>query len=138
MVSDLFSLKKENKTVNQYETEFYQLLQHAPTSYRDDETLKKTLFIRGFDPFMQCKLEDYDLPTYSAIVDKVCQLETNRQRMQGNWATKGETSKRFPTNKVDKGKVMTKGPIVARGISRSSIALRCWKCSQGHLPGRCK
>ena len=87
---------------------------------------------------MQCKLEDYDLPTYSAIVDKARQLETNRQRMQGNWAHKGETSRRFPANNADKRKMMAKGPIGTRSIPGSSAALRCWKCGQGHLPSRCE
>ena len=61
---DFLYLSQKGRSIDQYETEFSRLLQHAPESYKTSEELKVQVFLGGLNEELRCHLEEFKVTTY--------------------------------------------------------------------------
>nr|CAD1823327.1 unnamed protein product [Ananas comosus var. bracteatus] len=93
MEQDLRSLRQEERTVAEYEREFFRLLHCVPFVVRDDED-KARIFERGLRPSIFRLVQSSNLQTYREVVNRALIVESGavelQERREGSDKGKGK------------------------------------------------
>ena len=134
--ADFLHLAQRGRSIDQYETEFSRLLQYAPESYRTSEELKVQIFLGGLDDDLRCRLEEFEVTTYQALVEKARVLENARKK---KFVPRTNTFGKRPYDNAGFNqrfkKPLFQGFSSSKGKGRQDV--RCWKCKGDHLPRQC-
>ena len=106
-------------------------MQHAPESYRTSEELKIQVFLGGLDEDLRCQLEEFEVTTYQAFVEKARVLENaNKKKSAPKLAVFNKRSfdESKPSQKFKKSNFRVS--FDKKGKERQDVT--CWKCEASH------
>jgi hypothetical protein len=145
MYQKLQNLRQGNRSVDEYTTEFYQLLARNDLGETEDQTVSR--YVGGLQIQYQDSLNLLDLYSVSEAHQKALQFEKQAKRRTGgsNWAGGNNRSSVTPQG-ISKGVVQGgatgstsgKTPVVQTVKTFTNSNIRCFKCGEtGHRFAEC-
>ena len=139
MLQDFYTLQQGNRTVEEYESELSRLMRFLPKAMRGDEEARKGRFLTGLKAQITSVVNNFELTTYAAVVNKAKLVEQGQKKVQEQESSKGQIilGKRPATAIVmqDKGK----RPMTHQASAVNQIAgLKCSRCNGPHEVKDCK
>nr|CAD1838552.1 unnamed protein product [Ananas comosus var. bracteatus] len=152
MEQNLCSLRQDERSVAEYEREFFRLLHCVPFVVRDDED-KARIFERGLRPSIFRLVQSSNLQTYREVVDRALIVEAGAADLQERRealdkgkgkgkrpAAEGASqthSRRLPRHPRSRSQSRGRGSSTQRGGPDRRQAPRCVICGGPHYPRQC-
>jgi len=145
LYQQLQNLRQGSRSVDEYTTEFYQLIARIDLGESEDQLVSR--YIGGMRIQFQDSLNLFDPISVSEAHQRALQLEKQMNRkpgMQGNGGNRQYTSSPIQSRSVNSqaptGKPPVNHPPTRTAVSGTSgVATRCFKCGEpGHRMADCK